>query len=52
MQPDLAEAHNNLGNFLAGQKVYAEAAYHFEKAIAHRSRTTSRRATATVSCWR
>ena len=34
MQPDLAEAHNNLGNLLAGRKVYAEAAYHFEQAIA------------------
>ena len=33
-QPDLAEAHNNLGNLLAGRKEYAEAAHHFEKAIA------------------
>ena len=34
MQPDLAEAHNNLGNLLAGRKAYAEAAHHFEQAIA------------------
>ena len=32
-QPDLAEAHNNLGNLLAGRKAYREAAHHFEKAI-------------------
>ena len=33
-QPDLAEAHNNLGNLLAGRKEYSEAAHHFEKAVA------------------
>ena len=32
-QPDLAEAQNNLGNLLARRKAYAEAAFHFEKAI-------------------
>jgi tetratricopeptide (TPR) repeat protein len=35
LQPDFAEAHNNLGNLLAGRKEYAEAAHHFEKAIGH-----------------
>ena len=34
LQPDLAEAHNNLGNLLAGRHAYPEAAYHFEQAIA------------------
>ena len=33
MQPDLAEAHNNLGNVLAGRRAYQEASHHFEKAI-------------------
>ncbi len=32
-QPDLAEAHNNLGNLLASRKMYAEAGHHFEKAL-------------------
>ena len=32
-QPDLAEAHNNLGNLLASRKAYAEAGHHFEKAL-------------------
>ena len=33
-QPDLAEAHNNLGNVLAGAHRYPEAEYHFQRAIA------------------
>ena len=52
MQPDLAEAHNNLGNLLAGRKAYAEAAHHFETAIAQQSRATWMRATAMASCSR
>ena len=33
VQPDLAEAQNNLATLLAGRRAYREAAYHFEKAI-------------------
>src|SRR5262249_6792194 len=33
-QPELAEAHNNLGNLLAGRRSYGEAMYHFERALA------------------
>ena len=33
VQPDLAEAQNNLATLLAGRRAYQEAAYHFEKAI-------------------
>ena len=33
IQPDLAEAHSNLANLLAGRQAYAEAAAHFEQAV-------------------
>ena len=33
IQPDLAEAHSNLANLLAGRRAYAEAAAHFEQAL-------------------
>ncbi len=33
IQPDLAEAHNNLANLLAGRQAYPEAASHFEAAL-------------------
>ena len=33
IQPDLAEAHSNLANLLAGRHAYAEAAAHFEQAL-------------------
>ena len=47
LQPDLAEAHNNLGNLLAGRRAYAEAAHHFEKR-ALTNRTMWRRVTVTA----
>jgi tetratricopeptide (TPR) repeat protein len=34
IQPDMAEAHNNLANLLAGRRNFAEAEYEFQKAIA------------------
>ena len=35
IQPDLADAHSNLANLLAGRRAYAEAAAHFEQAVRH-----------------
>ena len=42
IQPDLAEAHSNLANLLAGRRAYAEAAAHFEQALRARPEPSGR----------
>ena len=51
LQPDLAEAHNNLGNLLAGRQAYAEAASSLRKGDRAAIRPMWKRATATGWCW-
>ena len=49
-QPDLAEAHNNLGNLLAARKAYGEAGYHFERAIQSNPTYVAARHSCSDSC--